>query len=243
MRIPPVAVLIIISSSNAFLSQRQFTIPHHSHAHTYSNAHSNSIGHIHIHKHGSGSGSVLYNTPTEKILRKELEDKNSAVQNEEKYSVMDGADMEGAFTDLVGSTSTSGSGSLQTRYDSSSLAAKIDRMTKPRAYPLFLAEKAAEFLESTFLKSNSQTLTASRRGAGTKEKIVVLGTGWGAASFVKEIDTDQYDVTVISPRNYFLFTPMLAGASVGTVEFRSITEPIREVSEEISMHIILLELL
>ena len=239
MRIPPVAVLIFISSSNAFLSQRQFTIPHHSHAHTYSNAY------IHIHKHGSGSGSVLYNTPTEKILRKELEDKNSAVQNEEKYSVMDGADMEGAFTDLVGSTSgsTSGSGSLQTRYDSSSLAAKIDRMTKPRAYPLFLAEKAAEFLESTFLKSNSQTLTASRRGAGTKEKIVVLGTGWGAASFVKEIDTDQYDVTVISPRNYFLFTPMLAGASVGTVEFRSITEPIREVSDDISMHIILLELL
>jgi len=38
-------------------------------------------------------------------------------------------------------------------------------------------------------------------------------------------------VTVISPRNYFLFTPMLAGASVGTVEYRSITEPIREINK------------
>ena len=63
----------------------------------------------------------------------------------------------------------------------------------------------------------------------TKERIVVLGTGWGAASFLKDIDTSLYDVTIISPRNYFLFTPMLAGASVGTVEYRSITEPIREV--------------
>jgi len=35
---------------------------------------------------------------------------------------------------------------------------------------------------------------------------------------------------VISPRNHFVFTPMLAGASVGTVEYRSITEPIREVN-------------
>ena len=62
-----------------------------------------------------------------------------------------------------------------------------------------------------------------------KERIIVLGTGWGAASFLKSIDCNKYDVTVISPRNYFVFTPMLAGASVGTVEFRSITEPVREV--------------
>ena len=58
---------------------------------------------------------------------------------------------------------------------------------------------------------------------------MVLGTGWGAAAFLKNIDTDKYDVTVISPRNYFVFTPMLAGASVGSVDFKSITEPIREV--------------
>ena len=197
MRLSAVAFLLVISTSNAFIQQRQFVVPYNKHGH------------------------VLYNTPTEKTLRKELEEKNSAVKNEEKYSVMDGANMEGAFTDSVVP--------VQIRSDRTSLAAKMDRMTKPRAYPLFLAEKAAEFVESTFMKRPSYTLTTSRGKVGTKEKIVVLGTGWGAASFVKEIDTDRYDVTVISPRNYFLFTPMLAGASVGTVEFRSITEPIREV--------------
>ena len=52
---------------------------------------------------------------------------------------------------------------------------------------------------------------------------------WGAASFLKNINTDKYNVTVISPRNYFVFTPMLAGASVGTVDYKSITQPIREI--------------
>ena len=33
----------------------------------------------------------------------------------------------------------------------------------------------------------------------------------------------------VSPRNYFLFTPMLPSATVGTVETRSIVVPIREV--------------
>jgi len=62
-----------------------------------------------------------------------------------------------------------------------------------------------------------------------RPKVVVLGTGWAAASFVKKLDLSLYDVTVVSPRNYFLFTPMLAGSTVGTVEQRSIIEPIRSL--------------
>jgi hypothetical protein len=103
-------------------------------------------------------------------------------------------------------------------------AERIEKVTKERPYPLFLAEKAASILPSftkdDYYPTNNQP----------KERIIVLGTGWGAASFLKTIDCNKYDVTVISPRNYFVFTPMLAGASVGTVEFRSITEPVREVS-------------
>ena len=38
------------------------------------------------------------------------------------------------------------------------------------------------------------------------------------------------EVTVVSPRNYFLFTPMLAGAALGTLEPRSIIEPIRDAN-------------
>ena len=42
-----------------------------------------------------------------------------------------------------------------------------------------------------------------------KEKVVVLGSGWAAVKFALNIDTSRYEVTVISPRNFFLFTPFL----------------------------------
>ena len=48
------------------------------------------------------------------------------------------------------------------------------------------------------------------------EDIVVLGSGWGAAALVGALGSNGERVTVVSPRNYFLFTPMLAGAAVGT---------------------------
>lgn len=38
---------------------------------------------------------------------------------------------------------------------------------------------------------------------------------------------DKFEVIYVSPRNYFIFTPLLAASSVGTVDVRSITEPIR----------------
>lgn len=60
-----------------------------------------------------------------------------------------------------------------------------------------------------------------------KPRLVVLGTGFAGFRLVLDIDTSLYDVTVISPRNHFLFTPLLASTTVGTIEFRSIIEPIR----------------
>lgn len=64
-----------------------------------------------------------------------------------------------------------------------------------------------------------------------KKKLVVLGSGFGAFSCLKEIDTDYYDVKIVSPRNHFLYTPLLASTTVGTIEFRSIIEPIRNVKK------------
>ena len=37
----------------------------------------------------------------------------------------------------------------------------------------------------------------------------VLGSGWGAQSLMKVVDTDTFDVIVVSPRNHFVFTQML----------------------------------
>lgn len=64
----------------------------------------------------------------------------------------------------------------------------------------------------------------------SKKTIVVLGSGWGSTSFLKAIDTDLYNVIVVSPRNYFLFTPLLPSCTVGTLDFRSLVEPIRFIT-------------
>lgn len=62
-----------------------------------------------------------------------------------------------------------------------------------------------------------------------KKKVVVLGTGWGGTSFLKHLDASHYDVQVVSPRNYFAFTPLLPSVTCGTVEARSIVEPVRNI--------------
>jgi NADH:ubiquinone reductase (non-electrogenic) len=61
-----------------------------------------------------------------------------------------------------------------------------------------------------------------------QQKIVVLGTGFAALSALRSLRMRQADVTVVSPRNHFLFTPLLPSTTVGTIEFRSIIEPIRK---------------
>lgn len=64
----------------------------------------------------------------------------------------------------------------------------------------------------------------------SKPTLVVLGSGWGATSFLKNFDSDEYNVVVISPRNYFLFTPLLPSVTVGTLEPRSIIQPTRYIT-------------
>lgn len=54
----------------------------------------------------------------------------------------------------------------------------------------------------------------------SKPRLVVVGSGWGAISLVKKLQKDKYDVTVVSNNNYFLFTPLLPSATVGTLELR-----------------------
>lgn len=58
------------------------------------------------------------------------------------------------------------------------------------------------------------------------------GTGWGSVALLKKLDTENYNVVVISPRNYFLFTPLLPSCTTGTVEHRSIMEPIRTILQQ-----------
>ena len=67
--------------------------------------------------------------------------------------------------------------------------------------------------------------------------IVVLGSGWAAHALLKVADTYKLRIIVVSPSNHFVFTPMLASASVGTVEYRSMTEAVRAANPMIENYI------
>lgn len=69
-----------------------------------------------------------------------------------------------------------------------------------------------------------------------KPRLVVLGSGWGSVALLKTLNPEDYHVTVVSPANYFLFTPMLPSATVGTLEFRSLAEPVRRIVNMVKGH-------
>ncbi|CAL9210281.1 unnamed protein product [Musa hybrid cultivar] len=70
--------------------------------------------------------------------------------------------------------------------------------------------------------------------AGEKPRVVVLGTGWAGCRFLKGLDTKLYDIVCISPRNHMVFTPLLASTCVGTLEFRSVAEPVNRIQSALS---------
>lgn len=69
-------------------------------------------------------------------------------------------------------------------------------------------------------KSNANMIGDLTSNIEKREKLVILGTGWGSYSVLKTIDKNKFDVIVVSPRNHFLFTPLLCSTTVGTLEFR-----------------------
>ncbi|GAA5889262.1 hypothetical protein JCM8208_007821 [Rhodotorula glutinis] len=73
----------------------------------------------------------------------------------------------------------------------------------------------------------SQSRSFSSSTAANKQQLVILGSGWGGYELLRKVDRRRYDVTVVSPNSYFAFTPLLAGAAVGTVDYNSTLEPVR----------------
>eukprot|EP00435_Cladocopium_sp_Y103_P062493 s21_g24.t1 len=67
----------------------------------------------------------------------------------------------------------------------------------------------------------------------SRPKVLVLGSGWASASFLQGLTKEQaqlYDITIISKRNFFLYTPLLPTCTMGSIEERSIVTPIRELA-------------
>ena len=96
----------------------------------------------------------------------------------------------------------------------------------PRLLQQVLPAQAHFETKYSVVRHASTTGTQGKQSNG-RLRLVILGTGWGGYSLLKNIDKKLFDVIVISPRNHFLFTPLLASTTVGTLEFRSIIEPVR----------------
>lgn len=105
-----------------------------------------------------------------------------------------------------------------------------DTNTKWNRQKQFSSGSRLAMVDAPFISPDECTYI-DRTSNTSKEKIVVLGSGWASVKFLQNIDTSKFDVTIVSPRNFFLFTPFLPSCVVGTVESRSIVEPIRELKK------------
>ncbi|ADV23606.1 NADH dehydrogenase [Cryptococcus gattii Ru294] len=76
----------------------------------------------------------------------------------------------------------------------------------------------------------------TKRAMKGKPRLVVIGGGWGAVSLIQSLPAHAYNVTLISPQTYFAFTPLLPSACVGTVEPRSLVEPLRKLVARVRGH-------
>ncbi|KAG9023242.1 hypothetical protein FRB95_013351 [Tulasnella sp. JGI-2019a] len=71
-----------------------------------------------------------------------------------------------------------------------------------------------------------------------KERLVIVGGGWGTVGILKTLDPDQYHVTVVAENTYNHFTPLLPSAAVGTVNVRSLVESLRKLLSPLKGHFI-----
>lgn len=90
-----------------------------------------------------------------------------------------------------------------------------------------VAERALAESDSEYDRDRYPGLEPTK--PGEKPRVVVLGTGWAACRFMKGLDVNMYDIVCISPRNHMVFTPLLASTCVGTLEFRSVAEPVNRI--------------
>ncbi|KAL0037414.1 hypothetical protein WJX79_006840 [Trebouxia sp. C0005] len=94
-----------------------------------------------------------------------------------------------------------------------------------------LSAVAAPVIEVSGTQSNDLRTLKLNKGS-QKPRVVILGSGWGAVSFIRDLPKnigDKYDIVLLSPRNYFLFTALLPQVATGNLEEHSIIESIRKI--------------
>ncbi|KAG7092740.1 hypothetical protein E1B28_009068 [Marasmius oreades] len=71
-----------------------------------------------------------------------------------------------------------------------------------------------------------------------KPRLVIIGGGWGAMGVLQTLYPGHYHVTVVSAETFTTFTPLLPSAAVGTVQVRSLIEPLRKIVARLRGHFV-----
>ncbi|OJD18511.1 hypothetical protein AJ78_01500 [Emergomyces pasteurianus Ep9510] len=77
-------------------------------------------------------------------------------------------------------------------------------------------------------KAQVRRYTTDPQPRGNEERVVILGSGWGGWTVSRKLSPSKFNRTIISPRSYFVFTPLLTDAAVGSLNFSEIVEPVRD---------------
>ncbi|TPX51197.1 hypothetical protein SeMB42_g01833 [Synchytrium endobioticum] len=89
---------------------------------------------------------------------------------------------------------------------------------------------------ATASPSVTQDMMGTIAKTSDRPRLLLLGSGWAGTSMLKRLNKGIFDVYVVSPQNYFLFTPLLPEATTGTVEARSLLESMRRICDKRKAH-------
>ena len=87
-------------------------------------------------------------------------------------------------------------------------------------------------VQAALRAGRSRRLPVAAPAGPGRRRVVILGGGFGGVSAAKRFEqllpwTPWLDVTLVSQRNYLLFTPMLAEVAAGSVEAGNVGVPLR----------------
>ena len=105
------------------------------------------------------------------------------------------------------------------------------RLLSTRAAPVVATGAVGAWAAVTTQNDDWDEYFPPQPASTDRERIVILGSGWGGLNALKKCGGEGKDITIVSPRPHFLYTPLLAGSAVGTTTLRSVCEPIRAVIE------------
>lgn len=83
--------------------------------------------------------------------------------------------------------------------------------------------------EGTSCNSRIWYVAYSSNNSESSNQPFLFFPGWAGYTFARSLDPNKYERVIISPRSYFVFTPLLASTAVGTLEFRTTLEPVRRL--------------